>query len=362
MKFVAPGVPSGTPATMMTRWPALAKRSLNAVRQARTGTRGMTYVSSTGKRVASMNGAFGLVDAEDVEIVRGDLAGILYEATRNDAEYIFGDSITGITQTPDAVEVTFERARPRVFHLVAGADGLHSKVRALTFGPESRFIRHLGMYLSVFTVPNDMALDHWQLIHVAPGKSVTVTSARDNTEARAIFFFASPPLDYNHSDIGQQKELLQAAFAGQRWEIPRLLAAMRDAPDFYFDSVSQVRMDRWSAGRVTLAGDAGYCPSPLSGQGTSLALVGAYVLAEELRAASGDHGAAFAACEGRMRDFVARNQQIAIGNTKRFIPQTRRQIWLQNQAIRTLPYLPGKKLVLDLATKGVREAANAIAL
>jgi 2-polyprenyl-6-methoxyphenol hydroxylase-like FAD-dependent oxidoreductase len=137
---------------------------------------------------------------------------------------------------------------------------------------------------------------------------------------------------------------------------------MRDAPGFYFDSVSQVRMDNWSAGRVTLAGDAGYCPSPLSGQGTSLALVGAYVLAAELQNADGDHGAAFAGYQHRMQDFVARNQQIAIGNTKRFIPATRRQIWLQNQAIRTLPYLPGKKIVLDMATKGVREAANAIAL
>ena len=113
---------------------------------------------------------------------------------------------------------------------------------------------------------------------------------------------------------------------------------------------------------MTLAGDAGYCPSPLSGQGTSLALVGAYVLAAELHNADGDHGAAFAGYQHRMQDFVARNQQIAIGNTKRFIPTTRRQIWLQNQAIRTLPYLPGKKIVLDMATKGVREAANAIAL
>ena len=111
------------------------------------------------------------------------------------------------------------------------------------------------MYLAVFTVSNDMGLDHWQLTHVAPGKSVTVTSARDNTEARAIFFFASPPLGYEHRDIGQQQELLEAAFAGQGWEIPRLLAAMRDAPGFYFDSVSQIRMDTWPADQVALAGD-----------------------------------------------------------------------------------------------------------
>jgi 2-polyprenyl-6-methoxyphenol hydroxylase-like FAD-dependent oxidoreductase len=137
---------------------------------------------------------------------------------------------------------------------------------------------------------------------------------------------------------------------------------MREAPDFYFDSVSQVRMDSWSAGRVTLAGDAGYCPSPLSGQGSSLALVGAYVLASELAAAEGDYGDAFARYQRRMQDFVERNQQIAIGNAKRFIPAHRRQIWLQNQGIRALPYMPGKNWILSLATKGVTEAANAIAL
>lgn len=323
-----------------------------ALRQARTGTRGMTYVSATGKHLASMSAAFGVVDAADVEIVRGDLAGILHEAARSGGEYIFGDSVTGMAEVPGAVEVTFERAGPRTFDLVIGADGLHSTLRALAFGPEPSFVRHLGMYLTAFTVPNDMGLDHWQLTHVAPGKSVTVTSARDSTEARVIFF-ASPPLDYDHRDIGQQQELLEAAFAGQGWEIPRLLAAMRDAPGFYFDSVSQIRMDNWPADRVALAGDAGYCPSQLSGQGTSLALAGAYVLAGALQAAGGDHGVAFAAYQRRMRDFVARNQQIAIGNVKRFIPQTRRQIWLQDQAIRTLPCLPGNKLVLDLATRGV---------
>ena len=165
---------------------------LGALRQARTRTRGMTYVGATGKHLASMNAAFGVVDAADVEIVRGDLVGILHEAARSGAEYIFGDSVTGMAEVPGAVEVTFERAEPRTFDLVIGADGLHSTLRALAFGPEPSFVRHLGMYLSVFTVPNDMGLDHWQLIHVAPGKSVTVTSARDNTEAQGHLLLRLP--------------------------------------------------------------------------------------------------------------------------------------------------------------------------
>jgi 2-polyprenyl-6-methoxyphenol hydroxylase-like FAD-dependent oxidoreductase len=335
---------------------------LDAARAARTGTRGMSYVNSAGKRLASIDGAFGVIDPADVEIVRGDLVSILYQAARNDVEFIFDDSISSLTDAPDGVTVAFERSAPRTFGLVAGADGLHSRVRDLAFGPESRFISQLGLYLSVFTIPNDLGLERWQLIYVTPGKSVTVTSARGNREARAIFFFASGPLEYDHRDRGQQQELLAVAFAGAGWEVPRLLAAMPAAPDFYFDSASQVRMGSWSAGRVTLVGDAGYCPSPLSGQGSSLALVGAYVLASELRAADGDHRDAFARYQQRMQDFAERNQQIAIGNAKRFTPTSRRQIWLQNQGIRALPYLPGKNWILSLATKGVKEAASAIAL
>ena len=335
---------------------------LDAARAARTGTRGMSYVNSAGKRLASLNGAFGVIDPEDIEIVRGDLVSILHEAARNDVEYIFDDSVSTLTDATDGVTVTFERSAPRTFGLVVGADGLHSRVRGLTFGPESRFISHLGLYLAVFTIPNDLELDHWQLIYVTPGKSVTVTSARDDREARAIFFFGSEPLEVDYRDRGQQQKLLATAFGGEGWEVPRLLTAMREAPDFYFDPVSQVRMDSWSAGRVTLVGDAGYCPSPLSGQGSSLALVGAYVLACELRASDGDHQHAFARYQQRMQDFAERNQQIAIGNAKRFIPTSRRAIWLQNQSIRALPYMPGKNWILSLATKGVKEAANAITL
>ena len=314
---------------------------MDEFRRARTATRGMPYVSSTGKRLASLNAAFGVIDATDVEIIRGDLARILHQAT-SDVEYIFGDSITGICEHADTVEVTFERAPARAFDLVVGADGLHSNVRSLAFGPESPFIRHLGLYLAIFTTPNDLGLDHWQLIHAVPGKSVTITSARENTEARAIFFFASPPLNYDHHDTRQQQDLLASAFSTEQWEVPHLLKAMRHAPDFYFDSASQVRMDNWAAGRVTLLGDAGYCPSPLSGQGTSLALVGAYVLAGELQAAAGDHRAAFARYQQQMSGFVQQNQQIALGNAKRFTPGHAPGSGCRTRPSRHCPTCPGR--------------------
>ena len=334
---------------------------LDAVRKQRTQTRGTSYVNSSGKRLASMDAAFGVIDPADVEIVRGDLGRILYEATRDHVEYIFGDSVTGIAEQGQEVRVTFERAPARTFGLVAGADGLHSAVRAAAFGPDARFLHHLGLYLAVFSCPNDLGLDRWQLIYAEPGRSVTLTSERDSTAARAIFFFASPPLSYDHHAVAAQQALLAEAFAGAGWQVPRLLAAMPGAGDFYFDSASQVRVDRWSAGRVVLVGDAGYGPSPLSGQGTSLALVGAYVLAAEIAAAP-DHQAACTRYQELMTGFVRQNQQIAVGNAKRFLPSTRRQAWLQNQTIRALSYLPWKNLILNQATKGVREAANAITL
>ncbi len=335
---------------------------LDVVRAARTGTRGMSYVDSTGKRLASLNAAFGVVDPQDVEIVRGDLVNILYDAVKDEVEYIFDDSISTLTDGPEGVTVTFERSESRTFALVVGADGLHSRVRSLAVGPEPDFINHLGLYLSVFTIPNDLNLDHWQLIHVAPGKSVTLTSVRANQEARAIFFFASEPLHYDYRNRDQQQELLISAFRGTGWEVPALINAMPQAPDFYFDSVSQVRMNHWARGRVTLIGDAGYCPSPLSGQGSSLAVVGAYVLASELLEANGHHEPAFANYQSTMLDFVERNHEIAKGNAKRFAPTSRRQVWLQKQGMKILPYMPGKTWVTKLATKGVKEAANAIVL
>ena len=167
-----------TSAGRRSKWP-VGRESWKRPGRPHTATRGMSYVNSTGKRLASVDAAFGVIDAQDVEIVRGDLVDILYEAARNDVEYIFDDSISGLTDAVDGVSVTFSRRRHATFHLVVGADGLHSRVRGLAFGPESRFIDHLGLYLSVFTVPNDLGLDHWQLI-AKPGRSVTVSSARGN--------------------------------------------------------------------------------------------------------------------------------------------------------------------------------------
>jgi 2-polyprenyl-6-methoxyphenol hydroxylase-like FAD-dependent oxidoreductase len=285
------------------------------IRRASTAMRGMSFVGDGGEVLYSTTEETltgGATDSEDVEILRDDLADILYRATRDDVEYLFDDSITALSQGDDEVRVTFERAEPRTFDLVIGADGLHSNVRALAFGEESRFITHLGTYLSVFTTDNFLDLDHWQVFHRTADKMSGLYSARNNAEARAILGFESPPLDYDRRDTTRQKQIIADRFADDGWETPRLLKAMWDAPDFHFDSMSQIRMDSWSNGRVSLIGDAGYCGSPLSGQGTSLALVGAYVLAGELMAANGDHRTGLAHYEEELRGFVELNQDFAL--------------------------------------------------
>ncbi|WP_329461515.1 FAD-dependent monooxygenase [Streptomyces sp. NBC_01431] len=287
---------------------------LDKIQAATTNMRGMSFVDGRGEELSRSTEATltgGLIDNDDVEIMRDDLTTMLFDASRYGTEYLFGDVITSLTQNDDAVEVRFRHERPRSFDLVIGADGLHSGVRRLAFGPESEFLHFLGSYLAIFSLENYLGLDHWQMYHQAGDAVVGVYSARQNTEARAMLLFRSPELDFDHRDLDQQKNLLAERFADVGWETPQLLASMREAPDFYFDSMSQVRLDRWSNGRIGLAGDAGYCPSPRSGQGTSLALAGAYVLVGELASSRGDHRAAFDRYQQVMRAYVDENQQLA---------------------------------------------------
>jgi 2-polyprenyl-6-methoxyphenol hydroxylase-like FAD-dependent oxidoreductase len=188
----------------------------------------------------------------------------------------------------------------------------------------------------VFTAPNHLNLDHWQVFHQGPGRMAGMFSARNNTEARVILGFQSPPLELNRRDTARQKQLVADTFAGMGWETPRLLKAMWNAPDFYFDSMSQIFMDRWWSGRTVLVGDAGYCGSPMSGQGTSMAMVGAYVLAGELKAAGGDLRAALPAYEERLRGFVHRNQSLASPDMKG--PPPREAMQEAANAIRLVDY------------------------
>ncbi len=257
------------------------------VRARHTGLRSLTYVDQDGRPVARMPPVF---FAGDVEVLRGDLAAIFYEATRDDTEYIFGDSVTGLEQDGDGVHVTFTRTSPRTFALVIGADGVHSGIRRLAFGPEEQFTHGLGLYVSIFTVPNFAGLDQAGLLYSVPGKTAGIFAAGDPGRAIAQLYFTAPGLPCQpRGDARQEQQAVAGQFGGLGWHVPRLLAEMPAAADFYFDTTSQIRMDTWSAGRVALIGDAGYAAGP-GGNGTGTAVVAAYILAGELAAAPGDHG------------------------------------------------------------------------
>lgn len=283
-----------------------------SVRAARTETAGAYTVDADGNVLetfrADDHGGDGYI--AEIEILRGDLAQVLYDDTRDGVEYIFGDRITELTQDADGADVAFAGGDRRRFDLVVGADGLHSQLRAMVFGPHERFVRHLGHMLAFYSLPNEFGLDRWLIDFQESGRSAGLRPIQDATRAMAMFSFPSRDFDVDYRDVAAQKRLLRERMADLGWLTPNILAHLDNTPDFYLDEVAQVVMDRWSSGRVALLGDAAFSSSPLSGAGTGLALVGAYVLAGELATAGWEPEAGFAAYEKRMRSFVEANQEI----------------------------------------------------
>ncbi|GAA1363027.1 FAD-dependent monooxygenase [Catellatospora chokoriensis] len=315
---------------------------------------GFAWVDASGRRTsempATLAGGEGLV--AEYEILRGDLADILYDLTRGDVEYRFGDRITALTDGADGVKVEFRGGRTEVYDLVVGADGVHSGVRALAFGPEERFIKQLGAYTAYFTMPAQADLDpHWFLMHGVPGGRCAGIRPENDRTAKAMLTFRAEGRVVDPRDVEAQKRLLAQVYAGDGWRVPAMLDAMWDAPDFYFDVVGQVHMPHWTSGRVALLGDAGYCASPISGLGTSLSLVGAYVLAGELAAAGGDHTIAYAAYEEQLRGYVTQCQKLPPGGVNGMLPMSAGAIRLRDLSTRVMTRRPFSRLLQIQAGK-----------
>ena len=268
-----------------------------AARTARTDTR---LVDAAGRVKAVMPGEF---TGGDVEILRGDLASILHRHAEGHARFVFGDEILGMASRSDGVLVDFAGGASERFDMVIGADGIHSAVRRLAFGPETEHVRGLGHRYVVAGA----ALETPDLVRSLPdGRSVAYGyndpgryAVLGGPKAPLMFVWRSDGRSYDRRDVAAHKRQLAAAFAGAGWRVPEMVEAALDAEEFYLDELARTTMKSFTRGRVALVGDAGYA-NTLGGFGTGLALVGAYVLAGELIGAGGDHVAAFAAYDRRM--------------------------------------------------------------
>lgn len=303
---------------------------LPQVRAAHVESRMMTFVDAQGDVIGSVPiyEAIGSDLSRDVELPRGTLASLLYDATLGGAvDYRFNESIETLRDDGDGVDIRFTTGRQERYDIVVGADGMHSLTRRLVFGPEAQFTRFLGFSFNIFTLPNDRGLSHGGVFHAEPGKVAGLFAVKESDQLFAFLTFVADDASISgNRDPQEQIRRTRAAFAGMGWELPRLLDAMEEADDLYFDTVSQIKMPSWSNGRVALLGDAAYAPSFRSGQGTSLALVGAYVLAGEL-ATHDDPTDAFNTYDRLMRPFVEANQALATdGHGEFFLPRTQQDI------------------------------------
>jgi 2-polyprenyl-6-methoxyphenol hydroxylase-like FAD-dependent oxidoreductase len=279
----------------------------------RTRMTGVSKVNAAGVEVwrsQDMTISGGSFVKQAIEIMRDDLSRILVGALPRHVERIYGDCVDMLTEVGQGVSVVFERGDERRFDLVVGADGLASGMRKLVFGPDRNFLQPFDIVLAPYTAPNILGLEDWQLTYDAGKDSCMIYTAPDNAALRVCFGFSAKMEDVP-VDRSAQIALVRKNCAHMGWRIPELLDTMEDARDFYLAPIAQVKMDHWTRRRTALVGDAAYCPSPFTGQGTSLAIVGAYVLAWELARAPHDQASAFAAYENRMRPFVEVNQAIA---------------------------------------------------
>ncbi|WP_446034315.1 FAD-dependent monooxygenase [Streptomyces olivaceus] len=314
---------------------------LPRLRDAHIDLRRLTFLNGDGSEVTSLHphAVTGGIEGRDLEIRRGDLTDALYEAVRDDVEFLFNDSIATLDQSAHGVDVTFRGGGSRTFDMVFGADGMHSATRKALFGPEEQFHHYLGYCFAVFPMHNALGLSHETVMWNTPGRAAALYATGDTDEVHAFLNFAQPePPRDAFGDPQTQRELIAKIFADAGWQVPAILTALHDADDVFFDAVGQIRMPRWTSGRVALLGDAAYAPSFLTGQGTSLALVGAYMLAASL--ADRDHAGGFAAYEHTTRDFVTRNQALVGKGGATLFPTTASALAQRNTRLRGLSTMP----------------------
>jgi 2-polyprenyl-6-methoxyphenol hydroxylase-like FAD-dependent oxidoreductase len=303
--------------------------------------REVRVVGQDGKRIAgfSVDSIARIANNRYISIPRGELAALIYRKIEGSVETIFNDSIAGIEHRPNCVQVRFDSGTTREFDTVIGADGLHSRVREIAFGPEPQFERYLGYKVAAFEVPGYRPRDELvYLMHTEVGQQIGRFSLRGD---RTMFLFIyTDPSSAIPDNTAAQKNSLRQRFGKSGWECPHILDALDSVTELYFDRVSQIRMGTaersWSRGRVALVGDAAFCVSLLAGQGSAIAMAGAFILAGELYRAAGDYEAAFSRYQGQLDAFVRRKQRSALKFAGSFAPKSRLSLALRNAIMNLL--------------------------
>jgi 2-polyprenyl-6-methoxyphenol hydroxylase-like FAD-dependent oxidoreductase len=289
-------------------------------------------------------------------LARSDLAASIFGTIQGKVETIFGDSVRRIEQSERSVAVTFENGAPREFDLVVGADGLRSRVRELVFGGQSRFEKYLGYKVAAFSIAGYRPRDELAYVMFTEvGQQVARFAMRDDRTMFLLTFADPAPDGTADGDLAAQKALLRKRFGKSGWECPQILRGLESCDDFYFDRVSQIQMDPrqglWTRGRVSLVGDAAFCVSLLAGQGSSLAMIAAYILAGELHRAGGDYARAFARYQELCAPFILKKQKAALRFAGMFAPKSRLSLSLRNQVMKLMkiPWVADLAVGRDLA-------------
>ncbi|KAA0022987.1 FAD-dependent monooxygenase [Antrihabitans cavernicola] len=325
------------------------------VRARQLDERGMSYVDGQGREFArmSMEMLDGKGPVADIEITRGDLNQVLLDQidAAGGVDYRYGEWVGAVRQNDDGMDVTFASGANGRFDLVIGADGVHSALRGMVFGPEEQFATNLGGYMSFFTIPTPENIQQgWLSMHTVPNASVAIRADYDPSTSKAVITVRAPADPTLRRDVDAQRRLIREHLATARWEAPTVLDAMNSADDFYFDELARVDMPSLSKGSATLLGDAGYCGSPLTGQGTAMALVGAYVLAGEIAADPDDVAAALARYEEAVRPLLATAQEVPGGGVKFMLPKTSFGVRIGRVAMRVMTSRPMRPLLVKMMT------------
>ncbi|MFD4407182.1 FAD-dependent monooxygenase [Nocardia sp. NPDC058499] len=331
--------PGGQGVSLRGAGRAVAERMglMASIRRSQLDERGMVVVDEHGRTLARMSAERFGGDRflADIELSRGDLNRVLLDEIgalpigSGVLDYRYGDWVEELAQDAEAVKVRFASGAVDSFDLLIGADGLHSDLRKQVFGPHEQFTEYLGAYVGFFTMPTPpgtMLDTAWGGVYPVPGNAVGMRPDRDPANSTAIINIRMPVDEGLRGDVEKQQHLIRERLAGHGWVVPAILDAMADAPDFYFDEMVRVRMPTWSRGRVVLLGDAAYCGSPMTGMGTTLALVGAYLLAGEIAATPTNLTRAFDRYEELMRPLASGVQKGTAVTVRLLLPKTRRAL------------------------------------